>query len=70
MFTAHKIVVEDELLSFLAVKIKILSQDEIVLLAANTFGSKWIESSECCLNFVLLHSGVFPIKGHRKTLTT
>lgn len=37
---------EDELLNFLAVKIKTLSQDEIVLLAANPFDSKWIESSK------------------------
>lgn len=41
-----KVIVEDELLNFLAVKIKTLSQDEIVLLAANTFDSEWIESSK------------------------
>ena len=40
-----KVIVDDELLNFLAVKIKTLSQDEIVLLAANTFDSEWIESS-------------------------
>lgn len=40
-----KIIVEDELLNFLAVKIKTLSQDETVLLATNTFDSKWTESS-------------------------
>lgn len=37
--------------NFLAVKIT-LSQDEIVL---------------DCLDFALLHSGAFPVKGHRKT---
>ncbi|KAK1880130.1 Sugar transporter ERD6-like 12 [Dissostichus eleginoides] len=41
-----KVIVEDELLNFLAVKIKTLSQDEIVLLAANTFDSEWIEASK------------------------
>lgn len=32
--------------NYIAVKIKTLSQDEIVLLAANTFDSEWIESSK------------------------
>ncbi|KAK1904024.1 Coiled-coil domain containing protein 39 [Dissostichus eleginoides] len=41
-----KVIVDDELLNFLPVKIKTLSQDEIVLLAANTFDSEWIESSK------------------------
>ena len=41
-----KVIVEDELLNFLAVKIKTLSQDEIVLLAANKFDTEWIESSK------------------------
>ncbi len=41
-----KIIVEDEFLNFLAVKIKTLSQDEIVLLAAKTFNSDWIEASK------------------------
>ncbi len=41
-----KVIVEDELLNFLAVKIKTLSQDEIILLATNTFDSEWIESSK------------------------
>ncbi|XP_024152270.1 uncharacterized protein LOC112161417, partial [Oryzias melastigma] len=41
-----KTIVEDELLHFLAVKVKTLSLDEIVLLAANTFDSDWIEASK------------------------
>ena len=41
-----KVIVEDELLNFLAVKIKTLSQDEIVLLATSSFDSEWIESSK------------------------
>lgn len=41
-----KIIVEDELLNFLAVKMKTMNQDEIVLLATNTFDSEWIESSK------------------------
>ena len=38
--------VEDELLHFLAIKIRALSQDEIVLLAASNFDSDWIEASK------------------------
>ena len=41
-----KVIVEDELLNFLAVKIKTLSQEEIVLLATNTFESEAIEASK------------------------
>lgn len=39
-------IVEDELLHFLAMKIRTLSKDEIVLLAANGFDSEWIEASK------------------------
>lgn len=38
-----KVIVEDEFINFLAVKIKTLCQNEIVLLAAKTFDSDWIE---------------------------
>lgn len=41
-----KVIVEDELLNFLADKIKTLSQEEIVLLAWMKFDSEWIESSK------------------------
>ena len=41
-----KVIVEDELLHFLAIKIRTLSQDEIILLAANNFNSDWIEASK------------------------
>ncbi|KAM3609173.1 uncharacterized protein V6R79_010670 [Siganus canaliculatus] len=40
-----KIIVEDELLNFLAVKIKTLSQDDIVAMAVDHFGSEWIVNS-------------------------
>ena len=41
-----KIIVEDELLNFIAVKMRTLSHDEIVLLASNNFSSEWIEESK------------------------
>ena len=37
--------VEDEFLNFIVVKMKTLSQDDVVLLTVNHFGSEWIESS-------------------------
>lgn len=37
-----KVIVEDEFLHFLSVKIRTLNQDEIVLLAVNTFDTEWI----------------------------
>ncbi len=41
-----KVIVEDELLNILVVKMKTLSQDDIVLMAVNHFGSEWIENSK------------------------
>ena len=41
-----KVIVEYELLHFLAIKIRTLGQDEIILLAANNFDSDWIEASK------------------------
>ena len=41
-----KVIVEDELLNFIVVKIKTLSHDEIVLLTTNNFSSEWIEESK------------------------
>lgn len=41
-----KVIVEDELLNFLAGKMRIMTQDEITTLAANTFDSEWIEASK------------------------
>lgn len=41
-----KTIVEDELLNFLSMKLRTLSQDEIVLLAVNTFDFKSIEASK------------------------
>ncbi|KAL7400814.1 hypothetical protein ABVT39_018298 [Epinephelus coioides] len=41
-----QVIVEDEFLNFLAVKIKSVAQDEIVLIASSTFDSEWIESSK------------------------
>lgn len=41
------VIVEDEFLNFLTVKIKkTLSQGELVLVASNTFDSEWTESSK------------------------
>lgn len=40
------VIVEDELLNFLVVKIKTMTQDELVLVASNTFDSEWIETSK------------------------
>lgn len=44
-----KTLVEDELLNFLVVKMKTLSQDDIILVAVNHFGSEWIENSKKAL---------------------
>ena len=41
-----KVIVEDELLNFIVVKMKTLSHDEIVLLTTNNFSSEWIEESK------------------------
>ena len=41
-----KVIVEDELLDLFIVKMKPLSQDDIILLAVNHFRSEWIESSK------------------------
>lgn len=65
--TDGKVNVEDELHNFLAVKIKTLSQGEIVLLATNTFNSEGIEALKFCLNCVpLLYSGALVLKGSKK----
>ena len=40
-----KVIVEDEFLNFLFIKIKTVKQDEIVLLAVDHFGSEWITNS-------------------------
>ncbi|KAK7877450.1 hypothetical protein WMY93_031790 [Mugilogobius chulae] len=74
-----KIVVDNELLNFLTVKAKTLSQDEIVLLAANTFTSDWIESSkkilfEVCsttqrnISHVGAHKDINNIKSYLKVI--
>lgn len=41
-----QVIVEDEFLDFLMFKIKTMTQDELVLVASNTFNSEWIESSK------------------------
>ncbi len=64
-----KIIVEDEFLNFLSVKIKTMSQDQIILVASNTFDSEWIESSKknCCLSSVrALSNGAWHVKAVRK----
>lgn len=40
-----KMIVEDEFLNFLSIKIKTVKQDEIVLMAVDHFGSEWITNS-------------------------
>lgn len=40
------IIVEDEFLNLLAVKMKTLREDDIVLQAVNHFGAEWVESSK------------------------
>ncbi|XP_059188564.1 F-box only protein 2-like isoform X3 [Centropristis striata] len=44
--TDGKVIVEDELLHFISVKMRTVPHDEIVLLAANNFSSDWIEESK------------------------
>ena len=44
-----QVIVEDEFLNFLAVKIKTMTQDDLVLVASNTFHSEWIETSKKAL---------------------
>ncbi|KAL7374985.1 hypothetical protein ABVT39_010259 [Epinephelus coioides] len=44
-----KVIVEDELLNFIAVKMRTLCHDDIVLLVTNSFSSKRIESSKKAL---------------------
>ncbi|KAG7518992.1 hypothetical protein JOB18_049125 [Solea senegalensis] len=46
---AGKIIVEDEILNFLVVKMRTLSHDEIVLLVTNCFTSEWIEAAKKAL---------------------
>ena len=46
MTSEGKVIVEDELLNFLVVKMKTLSHDDIVLMVVNHFGSEWIENSK------------------------
>ena len=41
-----KVIVEDELLNFIVVKMRTLSHNEIVLLVTNSFSSEQIESSK------------------------
>ena len=61
-------VVEDELLNFLLVKMKTLSQDDVVLLIVNHFGSEWIENSWKVLFELCLHTTQCFVthKGHQK----
>lgn len=63
-----KTVVEDELLNFLVVKMKTLSQDDIVLLTVNHFGSEWIENSRKVLFELCPHTTQRFVthKGHQK----
>lgn len=44
--TDGKVIIEDELLNFIVVKMRTLAHDEIVLLVINNFASEWIEESK------------------------
>ncbi|XP_016522438.1 uncharacterized protein LOC107834933 [Poecilia formosa] len=44
-------IIEDELLNFIVIKMKTLSQDEIVLLVSSNFSSEWIEESKRLFEF-------------------
>lgn len=44
--TDGKMIVKDEILTFIVVKMRTLSRDEVVLLASNNFSSEWIEESK------------------------
>lgn len=62
------LIVQDEFLNFLAVKIKTMCQDELVILASKHFDSQWIESSrkvlfELCPN---TKQRFVAFKGHQK----
>lgn len=69
--TDGRVIVEDELLNFLAVKIKSLIQDEIVLLATNTFNPRGLKPPRkfCLSSAPLPHSGALDIKDSIKTPT-
>lgn len=61
----RKVIVEDEFLNFLVIKMKTMSQDELVLLAISHFSSDWNASSrkalfELCLNLRLKHPRMNP----------
>lgn len=47
--TDGKVIVEDELLNCIVVKMQILAHEESVLLVSNNFFSEWIEESKCLL---------------------
>ena len=44
--TDGKVLVENELLNFIVVKMRTLAHDEIVLVVSNNFSSEWIEESK------------------------
>ena len=56
-----KVIVEDELLNFIAIKMRTLAQDEVVLIASSNFPSEWIEESKRLL-FELCKTTVRNIK--------
>ena len=41
-----KVIVEDEFLNFISIKMRTLAHDEVVLLASSNFPSEWIEESK------------------------
>lgn len=68
-FIQHQtVIVEDELLNFLVIKLHTLTQDEIILLATNNFSSERIEESKRILFEVCPNTSVCNIahKGPQK----
>lgn len=59
--TDGKVIIEDELLNFIVVKMRTLPLDEIVLLVSNNFSSAWIEESKRVL-FEMCPSSVRCVK--------
>lgn len=66
-----QVIIEDEFLNFLMVKIKTMTQDELVLVASEHSNQSGLSSPKrCCLNFVLIpNNGAWALKANRRTLT-
>lgn len=61
-------IAEDELLNFIAVKMRTLSHDEIVLLASNIFSSEWTESKRLLFDMCTTTTRCIKHKGPQKDI--